>query len=519
MSEIIKRPKIERVDFCVDENIWGHRLYDEQLPHLTVLEFLGVLGSNLNKPLQPHEGLGGAVRFKPQRQMRLRGLLFNNPYVDSVAQSKLSDEEKWRQWLDKFEQGKTGNGDGASDVAYLRQCFSSFNDFAKAIELLRSSSFESHSNKRWSSKFVFPFGPDALYEDLEIDSKGNMSNDRRFFARSGELLYLMLTRAKRGAELGNLLVNRMFERSAPMNRLARALQGAPQFPEDPRVSGYLPEVSSPRFDQICVDWLAILSRDMPVYDALEHLITVTGLNMLLYFLERAKKTAGNDEAVEFVCEIVSKDSRKVRALSGDSYLANQGLPEKAIRAHVESIRSEKVWSDAGSTEFPDAERVKLLREAFQWPPVGGKDEDDHSSLSPDELVSKLVELALPRHGQHVGKIHASWSRAIGLSSRRLSRRYRYAPNDRLLKSIVIAIVDDRMQFDEFLVEAKRRYGLVIGDAEGSRLVEAKSIDQGELSENRDNLEARLVGLGLVRRLSDSCSFVENPFFSKVEAAC
>ena len=76
-----------------------------------------------------------------------------------------------------------------------------------------------------------------------------------------------------------------------------------------------------------------------------------------------------------------------------------------------------------------------------------------------------------------------------------------------------------MQFDEFLVEAKRRYGLVIGDVEGARLVEAKTIDQAELSENRDNLEARLVGLGLVRRLSDSCSFVENPFVSEMEAAC
>ena len=43
MSAIIKRPEIKSVDFCVDENIWGHRLYDEQLPHLTVLEFLGVL--------------------------------------------------------------------------------------------------------------------------------------------------------------------------------------------------------------------------------------------------------------------------------------------------------------------------------------------------------------------------------------------------------------------------------------------------------------------------------------------
>ncbi|MEZ5653205.1 MAG: hypothetical protein R3E87_21935 [Burkholderiaceae bacterium] len=519
MSEIVKRPKIDRVDFCVDENIWGHRLYDEQLPHLTVLEFLGVLGSNLDKPLRPHEGIGGAVKFKPQRQIRLRGLLFNNPYVESVSESALSDEEKWRQWHEKFDQGRTGNGDGIGDLAYLRQTFANFDDFAKAIELLRSSAFETRSNKRWSSKFVFPFGPDALYEDLAIDSRGNMSNDRRFFARSGELLYLILTRAKRGAQLGDILAERLFERSTPMNQLARALQGEPQSAEDPRVSGYLPEAANPRFDQICEDWLSVLSRDMPIYDALEHLIAITGFNMLLYFLERAKRFAGDDEPVEIVCEIVSKNSRKVRALSGDSYLWNQGLPEKAVRAHIESIRQVPAWIDAASREFPDAERVRVMQEVFQWPPEEGRDDDDYSVRSPDDLVDELVKLALLRHAQHVGKIHASWSRGIGLSSRRLSRRTRYAPNDRFLKAIVVAIVDDRMQFDEFLAEAKRRYGLVIGDAEGAHLVEKKSVDQGELSENRENLEERLIGLGLVRRLSDSCSFVENPFAFEEVAAC
>ena len=94
----------------------------------------------------------------------------------------------------------------------------------QSLELLRSSAFEARSNKRWSSKFVFPFGPDALYEDLQIDAKGKMSNDRRFFARTGELLYMMLTRAKRGAELGDMLVKRLFNQEAPMNRLVRVLQ-------------------------------------------------------------------------------------------------------------------------------------------------------------------------------------------------------------------------------------------------------------------------------------------------------
>jgi hypothetical protein len=518
MSVIFKRPEIKNVDFCVDENIWGHRLYDEQLPHLTVLEFLGALGSNLDKPLRPHDELGGAFKFQPQRQIRLRGLLFNNPYVVSISESAQSDEDKWRQWFERFNQGATGNGDGIDDMSYLRHSFASFDDFAKAIELLRSSSFEARSNKRWSSKFVFPFGPDALYEDLEIDPKGKMSNDRRFFARTGELLYMMLTRAKRGAELGDLLAESLFNRQTPMNRLIQAIQGSPQRAEDPRQSGYLPEVFNARFDQVCEDWLSILAKDMPIYDALEHLIAISGLNMLLYFLERAKQVAGDDDPVEIVCEIVSKERTKVRALSGDSYQLNQGLPSKAVRAHVESIRQDAGWVEAASSDFPEADRVRLMRERFQWPPLDADDED-YSGESPDSLVSKLVELALSRHEQHVGKIHASWSRAIGLSSRRLSRRTRYAPNDRLLKSLVVVIVDDRMQFDEFLAEAKRRYGLVIGDAEGVRLVDAKLVDQEELSDNRDNLEARLVGLGLVRKLSDSCSFVENPFAFKKEAVC
>jgi hypothetical protein len=513
MSGIYKRPEIRSVDFCVDENIWGHRLYDEQLPHLTVLEFLGALGSNLDKPLRPHEGLDGTFKFWPQRQIRLRGLLFNNPYVESISDSALPDAEKWRHWTEKFGQGKTGNGD--EDMGYLRQSFSSFDDFAKTIELLRASSFEARSNKRWSSKFVFPFGPDALYEDLQIDAKKNMSNDRRFFARTGELLYLMLTRAKRGAELGDILAKRLFDREAPLNRLAKALQGATQRADDARQSGYLPEVANARFDLICEDWLSVLARDMPIYDALEHLITISGLNMLLYFLERAKRVSGDDEAVEIVCEIVSKERTKVRALSGDSYQYNQGLPAKAVRAYVESIRQTDAWLGALSSEFPDAVRVKLMRERFQWPAIDGDDEDS-LGRNPDALVDKLVERALARHEQHVGKIHATWSRAIGLSSRRLSRRTRYAPNDRLLKSIVVTIVDDSMQFDEFLAKAKQRYGLVIGDAEGGNLINAKQVDQEELSENRDNLEGRLVGLGLVRRLSDSCSFVENPFVCKGE---
>ncbi|MCX8501930.1 MAG: hypothetical protein ORO03_09600, partial [Alphaproteobacteria bacterium] len=461
--------------------------------------------SNLNSPLiaTPSD----KVRYQPQHQIRLRGLLFNNPFVETIRERSITDDQKWREWSALFAQDATKLGD--EDMGYLRKVFSSFDDFAKAIELLRSSAFEARSNKRWSSKFVFPFGPDALFEDLRIDS-GGASNDRRFFARTGELLYLMLSRARRSHELGVQLSQRLFNRTAPMNLLVRALQGEPQLASDARDVGYLPHATHPRFDQLCEDWLAILVRDMPIYDALEHLIASAGLNLLLYFLEQAKTKAGDAEPVEFICEIVSKERTKVRALSGDSYQLNQGLSLQAVRASIEQARLLPEWEAAAKSDYPDAERANIMRALFQWP-SRDSDDEDYTRMSGDKLIETLVDMARLRHEQHVGKIHASWSRAIGLSSRRLARRTRYAPNDRLIKTLVVVIVDDRMQFDEFLAQAKRRYGIVIGDAEGSRLVADKKVDQEVLSENRANLEARLVGLGLVRRLSDSCSFVENPF--------
>lgn len=499
------RSHISDVAFTVDEHIWGHRLYDEQLPHLTVLEFLSVLQSNTADPMRREAG--GKARYKPQRQIRLRSLLFNNPYVETIRARPIPDGDKWQEWEGFFLRDATVIEKG--DLNHLREVFLSFDDFARAIELLRGSAFEGQSNKRWSSKFVFPFGPDALYEDLRFDAGGGASNDRRFFARTGEILYLMLCRAEKGKDLGLQLVGRVFNPATPLNRLVRALQGEPQFAPDYREVGYLPHESHPRFDSICEDWLSILSRDMPIYDALEHLIAAAGLNLLLYFIECGKSAAGDTDPVEIVCEIVSRERTKVRALSAESFQANQAVSLRAVRASVERVRVDPEWGRALASTDPKGECTRVLQERFQWPP-----ESEEDGKTGEALIRELADEAESRHEQHFGKIHATWSRAIGLSSRRLSRSMRYAPNDRLLKTLVVTVVEERMEFGEFLHEIHRRYGLVIGDAEGEYLIRENLVDQEALSDNCKHLESRLMGLGLLRRLSDSCSFVENPFMRK-----
>jgi hypothetical protein len=111
----------------------------------------------------------------------------------------------------------------------------------------------------------------------------------------------------------------------------------------------------------------------------------------------------------------------------------------------------------------------------------------------------------------------SWARAIGLSSRRSSRRVRYAPTDRLLKTLVVTCVPRRLEFKDFLALLADRYGLIIGDHQAQAFIASGDADQEDFSDNARRLEERLASLGLLKRLSDSCAYVENPF-QRAEAA-
>lgn len=491
---------LEDVDFVVDEKIWGHRLYDEQLPHLILLEFLGILASNQDSPFTE---VDGKVIYKPQRQLRLRGVLFNNPYINIIASSNKADEKKWQEWFDEYQKGAYAE----EDMTYLKEIFNSFDDFARVIELLRSSSFEINSNKRWSSKFIFPFGPDALYEDLRIDK--SETNDRRFFARTGEILYLMLCRAENKEELGSLLVKRLLEQDLPLNRLVKAIQGEKQEAKLPKEisSLQLPTLRNNRFDQLCRDWIHILKQDIPSYDAISYLMFSAGLNMLLYFLECSKEILVDGRPLRLVCEIISKNRTKIRAISADDYQYNQNLSSRAIVAHIKNIQNDDEWINASSELYPGSEYIRLMRKQFKWP----NEHEESSDWSAETLIAKLIDKAELRHKQHLAKVHSAWSKAIGLSSRRLSRRMRYAPNDHFLKSLVITVVDKRMPFDDFLEIIKNKYGLVIGEAQAQELIASNQVDQEAFSKNSEYLAERLMSLGLVRQLSDGCAFVENPF--------
>ena len=213
-----------KVDMIVDEEIWGHRIHNEQSPWLCFLEFIGVLNAMHVDPNQ-HEFLEvqpNTLSYTPQYRLYLRNILFNNPRLVAVIKETNNDETRWKNWFRYMKDSGAGLAEGA-DFHYLQKRFEKFSDFVKIVDFLRGTAIEGDSNKRWSSKFVFPYGPDCFYEDVAVSIKGSATNDRRFFARTGEILYLMLCRSNKGQDLLPYFEKILFKDNK-WNKIVRALQ-------------------------------------------------------------------------------------------------------------------------------------------------------------------------------------------------------------------------------------------------------------------------------------------------------
>jgi hypothetical protein len=506
MIDRLPRPNgIDSPRMWVDEAIWGHRLYDEQTPWLCLMEFLNVLQSEFNEDRAFQEDNYNTLKYIAYSRMYLRNILFNNPQMQIIEKEYENDNNaQWKKWIEEMNDNKGGLS--SADFSYLKDRFPNFLDFIDIIKFLQTTTIEGENNKRWSSQFIFPYGPDCLYEDVRVTGSST-SNDRRFFGRTGELLYLMLSRSSNKNEILRHLTAKILDGKTPLNRLVAKLQ-----PNDERLSGerrdggYLPIASLPEYELLSEDWLNLFKCNMPNYDVFPHLVNITGLHFLLYFINRSKEVLGNIKKTSFVLEIIAPQKTIIRDLAANSYSENNNLSKQAIEEYILGIKKTDAWKQVELSDEPFEAAKGLIENIFYW-----KDVESASATTPDGLLEELSKKVAIRHKQHVQNFHRVWGKEIGLVSKRSSRRLRYAPTDTLLKALVLSNVSNKMEFQEFLDCIFQKYGFVIGDRQAKALWEEGDADQEAFSENAIRLEQRLSSMGLLKRLSDACAYVENPY--------
>lgn len=484
----------------IDEQVWGHRLWDSQSPWLLFLEFLNVAEAS-HRNGQLFQNGNHPLLFKPHKRLHLRNILFNNQVLMRIAEQYPESNSAWNAWLEWI--NVNAKGVLPRDFSYLKERFHFFQQFVALVNIMRGSAVESDSNKRWSSRFVFPFGPNALYEDLNISLQGKVSREYIYFGRAGELMYLMLCRSRKRDELVSHVASIMSGENQ-WNKLLALFQPDGGEDQETRANSFLPYANHPVFDLLADDWLHLLRLGLPGFDALPHLVTLGAFHMMLYQLRVSSDFVS--KPLNFVCEIVAPKKTLVRELSAYNYQENNLLSQKAIEAYLAEISESERWQQAKSQESAFTACKSILEELVRWP---NEPEDYEGCSEPDALTAELRRAALARHKQHVANIHRQYGRDVGLVSKRGTNRLRYAPTDSLLKTLVLANVPHRMEYKEFLDVLFTRYGLVIGEREAERVLSHEDFEKKAFQTNSRRLEQRLSSLGMLRRLSDACAYVQN----------
>lgn len=513
--------RVHAVTVWCDPAIWGLALYDDQTPWFTLIECLHMLTYRQRERLPLFPGLGGTPEapqhesqsYRMKLNINLRHLLFRDQEaVRLAAQQGAHNDVLWQRWLEATRQGFP-----ELDFRYLPSAFSGdFLQFAESLDLLRSATVEQFNDKRWTSRHLQPVGEAMLFPDVKpVDGRYHL--DRRFFMRTGELLYLMLNRSRRREELGELVSRRLLGVDGPWNRIARRLQGpdADAGADEPKwidaqTIGYLPVARLPRYDDLAEDWVAILRQGtIPLEDMLEFLMRLSGLHQVIYIVERGNRVAGRGAVLPFILEMSgSARNNPVQSLSSDRYRAHKALPSMAVDAFVGSYEATEEWSALGTEPSDRTAAAQLLHRRFGWQPKRSPAGGAHAA--PRDQLAAMVNAAKTRN-HDIGSTFTSHAKKVGLVTARRRAGTWYSPSDGLLEALVLANVQSAMELGQFLALLRRRYHLVVGPEEARTASGELPVPQEALRENERRLEERLRVLGFINRKSDDCAFVVNPF--------
>ena len=372
--------------FCLEQNLFGSGLnladtgVDKQVSLLELL--LVLLSQNQNVLEHRHVSNSSEVKYSfiKRQALTLRRIVFNNPMVERINTSQGTDDEKWLSWqrdFNEFNQKSDANFKlDTNHYHLLKRAFHNFDNFTKAITLLRSWAIVPNKAKAWTEHFLFPFGAESLYYDtIDMLAKGASNHCTNF----GQLLFTMLMRAHRKSTPDQqnallMLCDCFFEQHEGFNVFAQLLGDSFSSGEDEIIAHLRSQLSEDSnstdqswsscpnvfkqasqnllqecefvpykehrcFDQLEEDFRQLLSLNLTKQQLLKSLSVMGMFNILIYFLEQEQRLASinnskNVPNIDLVLSLGNKASPRVAKLSLDRLQANDKLHSIALNNFI-----------------------------------------------------------------------------------------------------------------------------------------------------------------------------------------
>lgn len=532
----------------VSEQIWGHRFQSAQRGVEYVLEFLNVIAGANYKFDQEFYQRKKMVNF---RQFVFEGQKDGNATKNVHKFVEFSDENK-----EKLKRELNMTDTDLEDVQ----------TFFRNLKIEHFSAEGKKSDRSWYAESLFPLNETLLF--FEVRTKNDSVNfERNFYARGGELYYLMITygtkdnpdlRQSIETNLAKLMMGNKNIQSIVQNIcdclgesasfdyeggykkgsaiLQKTKELVKQYPETAKPEEpTLPLKEKELYTMMAEDLDALLSADINIHEIMEMLTSLICFHIYVYMIDQANLKVPESEKTIFV-DCLDGQNSHIKVLAQNSFKDNERLVKECFDRYTDEFIEKvlpknkaneniKYWRALGevSTKADVLDRYSQFFIDLKYKSL----QKANKQKLLDALLAKTLDqsyrllkqtmrnIALNEQAKTQLSILRTLSRDGGfmISSRGVPSRY--ILNDDLLSALVFAVLkkQDQMPFQRFKHILYERYNVVIGEYEAqvSGIYEREKINLRSFKQNETQLRNKLRKNGLLEEYSDATALVKNPY--------
>ena len=517
------KASVEEFSTQLSAQIWGHRFKDGQKGPEYVMEFLNVLkGTDYDF---------SAKNYYRVRSTGLRQFIFEGDKEGAKSGVvNLSNEQK--ESLYKLVENK-------DELHVIR-------DFFRNLEIPLMDGTGKSANRSWYAKTLYPLHESLLFFELRTLSKNNeksYSYERNFFARGGELYFLMLSYGtENNSELRENIQTRLKEllgkNKAIENIVSKISSNLSEIKEDKKdyyplkkseetkEYPYLPVTNDPIYEEFAEEFDRLINMNIDIYELFELMTSLITFQLGRYMLRRAIVHEG--ENVNFFFDCLDAQVGPIQKLSARSFSENELLIKNKFEHFFEQTFKEKMYSEEyvtsnlpGWKENPD-ELISILGLTRLSKVRKNKITKVISKCSSyEEVMTRLFtvvkEIVSDQLKKHQLSIVRGLARDGGFGGFRRGSKYRYFMSDAFLQTIVFANLDPgtQMEYNVFLELLYDKYGFIIGEVQAKEngIYEDSKLNVSYFQANEYSLREKLRHNGILIEYSDATAMIRNPYES------
>ncbi|TRY24779.1 hypothetical protein FOI68_14650 [Brevibacillus sp. LEMMJ03] len=512
---------IDKFTSQLSAHIWGHRFKEGQRGPEYVLEFLNVLyGTDYN--FDAHE-------YKQRKSVSLRKFIFQGVKEGSVRDIVTLKEAELEKLKETFPD--------ENNLTVLRK-------FLRSLEVELYNVNGEEADRSWYARTLYPLHESLLFFELRKKESSQMSIERNFFARGGELYFLMLAYGTEENDVQRRFIEERFRELLNKNkmiyRVVESIQSALGEKEDHADKKYsklrssiqneenvpyLPDTRMPIFKDFADELALLLQNDVDIYELFRLLVSLVCFQLTRYMHVRAQDVGEKDLLYFFDC--LDGLNTHVTQLSAQTFKEHENLIKKRFEKEFERKYKEAVgntdsvneklneWKNDTDAFFKrlGLDKLRTAKKVIESVLKSCNSENDLYGRLYD-VVKDVVSNRLKKDQLNITRV---LTRDGGLATYRRGSgvNYRYTISDTFIQSLVFTMVGPgkKMEFHAFLHQIYQRFGIVIGEVQArqSGLYERSRLNVRYFQENEKALREKLRRNGLLVEYSDATAMIRNPY--------